>query len=246
MARFFVDKQQITDNLVHITGEDVKHITKVLRLNVGDMVSVCAGEGQDYQVELTEVAKEVVRGQVISVQPSQGEPHTKVVLVQGLPKGDKLEYIIQKCTELGVHEIWPVVTQRTVVQLDEKKASQRQQRWQRVALEACKQAGRGIIPQVQPLQKWSQLWTKLPQDALVILPWESAQGQHLKQVLEASAPGKTIYICIGPEGGFEYGEVQMAESHGAHVVTLGSRILRTETAGMAALAMTMYQFGDLG
>lgn len=246
MARFFIDKLQITDDLVHITGEDVKHITKVLRLKIGDQVTVCAGEGQDYQVKLMEFAKEEVIGQVLAVQPSLGEPQTKVVLVQGLPKGDKFEYIIQKCTELGVREIWPVVTQRTVVQLDEKKAGQRQQRWQRVALEACKQAGRGVIPQVRGLQKWSQVWANLPPDALVILPWESAQEQHLKQVLENGAMGRTIFICIGPEGGFEQSEVQMAEIHGAQVVTLGSRILRTETAGMTALAMTLYQFGDLG
>lgn len=246
MARFFIEKEQIQDNLVHITGEDVKHITRVLRLELGDRVTVCAGEGQDYLVKLTDFTKDQVTGEVLAVEPSQGEPRAKVILVQGLPKGDKLEYIIQKCTELGVAEIWPVVTQRTVVQLDDKKATQRQQRWQRVAIEAGKQAGRGVIPTIRQLQKWADLWSQIPEDALVILPWESEQGNSMKKLLDDADPTRAIYIIIGPEGGFDQKEVQEALQQGAHVVSLGSRILRTETAGMATLAMILYQFGDLG
>ncbi|MDA8233717.1 MAG: 16S rRNA (uracil(1498)-N(3))-methyltransferase [Clostridia bacterium] len=248
MPRFFIDPAQIRDKTVYIKGEDVKHITKVLRLQAGDRITVCDGQGRDFLVQLDDLNSAEVTGTILEEQANTAEPPVDITLVQGLPKGEKMELIIQKCTELGVNRIIPVTMERSIVQLDAKKAGARRERWQRVAAEAAKQCRRGRIPLVDELCTWKGLWTKIPKGALIIMPWEAQQGQGLNKALagvEVLAERK-IYIIIGPEGGIAPGEAEEAHRQGALSVSLGPRILRTETASLAVLAIIMYQLGDLG
>lgn len=247
MPRFFVQPEQINSHTALIKGPDVKHISRVLRMATGDSLTLLDGRGNVYRTEIVEINKEEVHCRILEQQAVNSEPKVHVTLVQGLPKGDKLETIIQKCTELGVSRIIPLAAARSVVKLDSKKAADRQQRWQRVAMEAAKQCRRAGIPEVEPLSDWATILTKLPPDALVLMPWEAARSQSLGDVLrQKPLPPSEVYIFIGPEGGFEDDEAQRIKDKGFHLVTLGNRILRTETAGPAALTMVLYQYGELG
>lgn len=247
MPSFFVEPDKIYDGKVIISGEDVKHITKVLRLGPGDGVTVLDGQGMEYQAILEEIGSDRILASITGERQSQTEPPLRVTLIQGLPKGEKMELIIQKAVELGVHRIIPVETTRSIVKLDAKKALQRQERWQRIAMEAAKQSKRGIIPNVEVLTTLNKALKGLSADAsLVLMPWEEASAP-LKPLLESKSEGnQEIYIIIGPEGGFTQQEAQNAIDAGAYTVSLGPRILRTETAGFTVLAVVMYELGDLG
>lgn len=231
-----------------ITGEDVAHITRVLRLTPGNRITVTAGEGRDYQVELTEVQKNAVLGRIIQSMEVNREPALEVVLVQGLPKGDKMDLIVQKCTELGVSRVVPVETRRAVVRLDQLKAVQRTARWQKIARESSKQCLRSRIPEVTPVTGWTEALALVPSGALALVPWEEETGQGLKALLNGwdGVKPNEVWIFIGPEGGLDPEEVAAACAAGVLPVTLGPRILRTETAGQAALTMLLYHWGDLG
>ncbi|MHB8171742.1 MAG: 16S rRNA (uracil(1498)-N(3))-methyltransferase [Thermincolia bacterium] len=248
MHRFFINPTHICDKNVYITGEDVKHITKVLRLQAGDNITVSDGEGRDYLVELQELTSTEVTGTILEEGANTAEPPIDVTMVQGLPKGEKMEQIIQKCTELGVNRIIPVAMERSVVQLDAKKAGARRERWQRVAVEAAKQCQRGRIPYIDELCSWKDLWATIAQDDLIIMPWEIEKNHGLQKALNGvkALEKRKIFIIIGPEGGISPGEAEDARGQGALAVSLGPRILRTETAGPAVLAIIMYQLGDLG
>ncbi len=173
-----------------------------------------------------------------------GEPPVKITLVQGLNKGDKMEYIVQKATELGVTDIIPMICHRSVVRLEGVKAVDRQERWQRVALEAAKQCRRAIIPKVHEIQNISEVLEKIPLGTLSFLPWEQEKSFGLREILSGDKK-ESVFIFIGPEGGFEEKEVKQAIDKGVAVVTLGDRILRTETAGLACAAIVMFQWGDI-
>lgn len=246
MARFFVQPEQIQGDTAIISGPDVKHISRVLRMEVGDSLDILDGTGVVYQAEIREINKQEIHCKILGREQADTEPKLKATLVQGLPKGDKLETIIQKCTELGIHNIIPLAAIRSVVKLDGKKAAERQERWQRVAMEAAKQCRRAGVPEVRTLTSWDELWQQIPQDALVLLPWEEEKKQAIKKLLEDKPNPSEVYIIIGPEGGFDPTEVDKAIARGAHPVTLGSRILRTETAGPSVLTMVLYQYGELG
>lgn len=246
MARFFVEPRQITGQMAAITGPDVKHISKVLRMNVGESITLLDGTGLVYHGEITEIKKEEVVCRILGREKSTFEPTIKVTLVQGIPKGDKMETIIQKCTELGVDQVIPLAAERSVVKLDGRKAAERQERWQRVAAEAAKQCRRSGIPRVQRLCQWEELLSRIPPGALVLMPWEDEKKQSLRQVLEQAAHPGEVYILIGPEGGFGDREVALAVERCFSLVTLGPRILRTETAGPSVLTMVLYHYGELG
>ncbi|AQS59908.1 16S rRNA (uracil(1498)-N(3))-methyltransferase [Desulforamulus ferrireducens] len=246
MARFFVPPQQIQDDKASITGSDVKHIRTVLRMVPGDRLTLLDGRGMVYQAEICDINKEEVLCRILSSETGAGEPTLKVSLVQGLPKGDKMESIIQKCTELGVHRIIPLAAARSVVKLEGKKVAERQERWQRVALEAAKQCRRPSVPEVQRLSNWEEILNSLPADALLIMPWEEENSQSLRSLLQRVEKPTEVYLFIGPEGGFEQAEVTVVRERGCHLVTLGERILRTETAGPAVLTMVLYHFAELG
>ncbi|MCL5935023.1 MAG: 16S rRNA (uracil(1498)-N(3))-methyltransferase [Bacillota bacterium] len=246
MPRFFVRPEQIKESTAIISGPDVKHITRVLRMAAGDPLILLDGTGAVYQAVIREINKEEILCQLLEQTTAHTEPTLKVTLVQGLPKGDKMETIIQKCTELGVHRIVPLAAGRSVVKLEGKKAAERQERWQRVAVEAAKQCRRAGVPEVQRLSRWDEVLNGIPSDALVLMPWEDEKRQSLREVLQGVAAPSEVYLFIGPEGGFEPEEAARIGEKGFHRVTLGSRILRTETAGPAALTMVLYHYGELG
>ncbi len=261
MARFFVSPEQVQGNRITVTGPDVRHIGRVLRMEPGDSITCIDGSGRELTALITEIDSTKVVSEIVGAGQSLAEPPVRVTLCQGFPKGEKMELIIQKCCELGVHRIIPVNCARTVVQLDEKKAGQRQVRWQRVAAEAAKQARRGIVPQVAALTDFAAALQQVPSGALAILPWEEEGQVGLRAMFSVSsgvpagghgaqgaavAPIDEVWVFIGPEGGFTAAEANQARQAGCRTVTLGPRILRTETAAIAMLAVVMYELGDLG
>ncbi len=246
MHRFFVDKDNIENNKICITGEDVKHIKNVLRLNEGDIISVCDKQNTDYDVIILEFHKEMILCDILSTKISSSEPPVDIILYQGIPKSTKMDLIIQKSTELGIAKIIPVITERTIVKIqDRKKEEKKLERWQRISEEAAKQSKRGIIPDVCPILTFEEMLETLKDNSLTIVPYENEEKVGIKEVLKNNS-NKKINIIIGPEGGFEEWEIQSLESIGSKIVSLGPRILRTETAGFVASAIVLYELGDLG
>jgi len=246
MARFFVPQEAIQQNKAVITGPDVKHITRVLRLKPGDTIGLSSG-GREFAARITEITKKEGVCEIVSENPVSTEPPVRVTLYQGLPKGDKMELVIQKSTELGVSCLVPVVCERTVIKLDEKKARERQARWQKVAQEAAKQSRRTSIPEVREPLNFDRVLASVKDGTLAVMPWEEETSVGMRQVLRnPGGPVKEVAVFIGPEGGFSAREAGMARDRGVRLVSLGPRILRTETAGIAAAAIIMYELGDLG
>ncbi|MGI6065138.1 MAG: 16S rRNA (uracil(1498)-N(3))-methyltransferase [Bacillota bacterium] len=246
MARFFVEPSQVNNGIITILGTDVHHISKVLRLKEGDLVEAADSTGNVYRTELQSVHVNSVELKILSTILSPSEPEVEVYLLQGLPKGEKIDFIIQKCTEIGVKKIIPITTERSIIKLTPEKGEKRLKRWQRIATEAAKQSGRGSVPEVYPVTEMGQALAMLPPDTVIIMPWEGEQVVSIKEVLTTLKPEGTFALVIGPEGGFAREEVALAQKAGAQVVSLGPRILRTETAGMVALALVLYELGDLG
>lgn len=241
MPKFFVEAHQIQNNLIHMTGEDAKHIKTVLRSREGEEITICDGMGTDYVCRISAL-DEGVTAEIIGSEPCQSEPKTKITLYQGLPKADKMELIIQKCVELGVDRIVAVSTERCIVKLD-KKEEKKLERWQKIAESAAKQSGRGKIPQIAPkVLRFSQAVEEAKTLSGAIIPYEKEENRGIRSFVEGF-PGEEIGIFIGPEGGFTEEEIQAAMAGGVLPVTLGKRILRTETAGMTAIAILLYELG---
>lgn len=261
MNRFFLEEQPAPElgAPVRFAIDDVGHIARVLRLRPGEKVLAVLG-GAEYLVELQQVSGIEVTGRVISWERPRREPPLDVILVQGLPKGDKMDLIVQKATELGVAGVIPMRTERAIVQLDERKAAERQRRWQKIAREAAQQSGRLAVPQVLPVCSLGEALAAAggqeggaPPAAAVasFFLWEAEQGNSLKQRLRSMPPAdgtsaRRVYLFVGPEGGFSPAEAAQARAAGVLPVSLGPRILRTETAGPAAVALVLYEWGDLG
>lgn len=241
MPRFFT--QDITQTEGCITGEDAKHIAKVLRMKVGDGLTVCDTKGYDYACMIEEIGAGEVRLKVLSVAPSQTEPSVQVHLYQAMPKADKLETIVQKAVELGAASITPVMTRRCVSRPDAKSMDKKLVRYNRIALEAAKQCGRGMVPPVRPLLELPQALEQMKKTGCPILFYENATAPA-KHILAKSGASE-IAVLIGAEGGFDEDEVALAKEHGCHVLSLGKRILRCETAPLAALTVIMYETGNL-
>ena len=255
MPRFFVEPDQVSGNKIIIEGSDVNHITKVLRMKIGEELMVCDGTGLDYFCTIAKLDSDAVFCDVCNKWESYSELPVKVTLFQGLPKADKMELIIQKTVELGVYEIVPVAMQRSIAKLDDKKAGRKIERWQSISESAAKQAGRGIIPKVTEPMSFAEALEYAKEMDSIIVPYENAKGiSYTKEVIReakalssaketnASKTCTRLAIFIGPEGGFADSEIERAKEAGAKLVTLGNRILRTETAGMATLAILMYEF----
>ncbi|MBQ2662014.1 MAG: 16S rRNA (uracil(1498)-N(3))-methyltransferase [Clostridia bacterium] len=238
MSRFFVNLENISENTARIYGEDARHITKVLRMTTGEKVVLCDGLGMDYEATITGADKESVSFSIENKTPTLSESPIRVTLFQGLPKSGKMELIIQKCVELGVHEIVPVKAHRSVVKLNSKDEANKLARYNRIAYEAAKQSQRGIIPRVLPFTAFKT--HDFSRFDAVIVAYEEETERTLKQALSGLGSAKNIALIIGPEGGLEKDEVNHMVNCGGISVTLGKRILRTETAGMATLAMIMY------
>ncbi len=252
MYHFFVEPSQIGEKDIVITGPDVNHIKNVIRLKPGDEISVSNGiDGRDYRCGIVEIREDEVRCELRFIKEDGVELPAKVYLFQGLPKGDKMEFIIQKMVELGVYEIIPVAMQRCVVKLDDKKAKSKIARWQGIAEAAAKQSKRGIVPQIHAVMSYKEALAYAADMDCRLVPYEmeetldGASGMEgTKKLIEAIQPGESVAIFIGPEGGFEDGEIQSAISQGMKPITLGKRILRTETAGMTVMAWIMYQLEE--
>lgn len=245
MNRFFVSPSDIKNNQITIRDGESYHLRKVLRLTPGDRIQVADGQGNEYLAEIIRVGEQT-DCRIIEKVFAVPEPQVNVILWQGIPKGDKMELIIQKCTELGVVRIKPVYTKRTVVKLDPKKQRIREERWQRIALEAAKQCGRAIVPKVDSIFSFQDAISVPKGEGLYLLCAETEKVKGLKQVLEANMDAREVHILVGPEGGFAEEEIRVAKNNGWYPVSLGQRILRTETAGIAGLTMILYQFGQLG
>lgn len=241
MNRFFVDPAAVGDNTILIDGEDVKHIKKVLRLHEGDQIEISDSAEWEYTCEIVSMSDEIVGARIIDKQSFTREPGIKVTLFQGVPKGTKMEQIVQKCTELGVSEIVPVFMIRSVV-TDNGKYGKKIIRFNTIAAQAAKQCRRGTVPEVQEAVHSDDVPLMLDDFDLVLFPYENEREVTIKDVLQGlDEKPKSIAVIIGPEGGFSEEEAAQFTFSGAVSVSLGKTILRTETAGPAAVAMCMYE-----
>lgn len=243
MYRFFVEPSQIQDKRIVITGRDVNHIKNVLRMKIGEEIAVSNGsDSREYRCGIEEYTEDEVICTLRFIKEDGVELPSKIYLFQGLPKADKMELVIQKAVELGVYEVIPVAAKRCVVKLDDKKAAAKISRWQGIAEAAAKQSKRSVIPIVHGVMSMGEAIAYAKDMDIRLIPYELAEDMgHTKALIEAVSAGSSIAVFIGPEGGFEESEVQEAVSDGIEPITLGRRILRTETAGMTVLSWLMYQ-----
>ena len=244
MQRFFVEPHQIDEGThqIHILGSDVNHISNVLRMKQGEELWISDGGKKEYRCTIEEFSPDEVLLHIIYAQQPDYELQSRIYLFQGLPKADKMELIIQKAVELGAYEVIPVETKRCVVKLDGKKAAKKVERWKQIAESAAKQSKRMLIPNVHEVLTFKEALKYAESMDVRLIPYELAKGmQETKEILADIQPGQSIGIFIGPEGGFEEKEVKTAISEGAKPITLGKRILRTETAGLAILSVLMFQ-----
>lgn len=242
MYQFFVEPGQIRDKEVIITDSDVNHIRNVLRMRPGEEIAVSNGiDGREYRCGIERFTEDKVICTLRFVKEDGVELPSRIFLFQGLPKADKMELIVQKAVELGAYEVIPVAARRCVVRLDAKKAAAKIGRWQGIAEAAAKQSKRGVIPNVHSVMNMREAVAYAGTMDIRVIPYELAEDMgHTRDVIGAVEPGKDIAVFIGPEGGFEECEVQMAMEAGIEPITLGKRILRTETAGLTVLSWLMY------
>lgn len=251
MHKFFTESCNITEIEGKIIGDDVKHIYKVLRLNEGEKVILNNCEGTEYLGEIDSISKTEVIIKIIEKLDINNESKIKIHLFQGLPKGQKMDLIVQKGTELGISEFIPTITSRVDVKL--KGEFKKLDRLNRIALEASKQSKRSIIPNVREVIDFNQVLIEMKKMDLVLIPYENAEDFGIKSLANKLKNDNVdldniinIGILIGPEGGFEEDEINLLKEQGAYIVTLGKRILRTETAGFIATALIQYELGDIG
>lgn len=242
MHHFFVSPDQIDEKYVTITGGDVNHIKNVLRMKIDEELLISNGQDKDYYCKIESVSDDEIKAVILDEEFEGTELPTELYLFQGLPKSDKMELIIQKAVELGVKEIIPVATKRCVVKLDDKKEASKIKRWQAISESAAKQSRRTIIPEVSTVMSFKEAINRAKEFELGIIPYENFKDMtETKEVLKKVQKGIKIGIFIGPEGGFEESEIQYALENGIHPISLGKRILRTETAGLAILSVLMFQ-----
>lgn len=243
MYRFFVEPSQIEGKRVVITGSDFNHIKNVLRMKIGEEIAVSNGnDNREYRCGIEEYTDDEVICTLRFIKEDGVELPSKIYLFQGLPKADKMELVIQKAIELGAYEVIPVAAKRCIVKLDEKKAAAKVSRWQGIAEAAAKQSKRGVIPTVHDVMSMQEAIAYAKNMDIKMIPYELAEDmQHTRELVESVEPGKRIAVFIGPEGGFEESEIETAFEAGIEPITLGRRILRTETAGLTVLSWLMYQ-----
>lgn len=240
MYHFFVMQDQIEGEWITVTGPDVNHIKNVLRMRPGEQVLISSRAARDYLCEAEEIISEQVRFRILEEKEESTELPAEIYLYQGLPKGDKMELIIQKAVELGAYRVIPTGARRTVVKLDAKKEEARVKRWNAIAESAAKQSKRSLIPEVSRVLSFKEALEEAKEFDLKLIPYECAAGmERTRELLDTAAAGMKIAVFIGPEGGFEEEEITLAKEYGVEPVTLGKRILRTETAGLCVLSALM-------
>lgn len=243
MNRFYIEPNQVSDNEITIIGSDVNHIKNVLRMKLGEHILLCDCCNKDYHCHIKSMDSQAVICIIDEVTATVAELPTQIYLFQGMPKKDKMELIIQKAVELGVTEVIPVMMKRTIVKLeDKKKEAKKLERWQSIATSAAKQSNRGIIPTVSEVVTYKQALERAKDLDLVLLPYENEEGiEGARKLVKETHGLQSIGIFIGPEGGYEESEIEMAKELGMKPITLGQRILRTETAGLAILSILMFE-----
>lgn len=245
MYHFFVEQDQIGAAQITVVGSDVNHMKNVLRMKAGETVLISSRTGGDYLCRVEELSPEEIRMEILEVCERGMELPARIHLFQGLPKGDKMELIIQKAVELGVYRIVPVDTRRTVVRLDAKKEEAKKKRWNAISESAAKQSKRSLIPEVTGVMSFSEALNEVREYGLKMIPYECADGiSETRRLLQRAESGMDIAVFIGPEGGFEEEEIRKAQEAGVLPVTLGRRILRTETAGLCILSALMIQLEE--
>lgn len=246
MPKFFVSNNQIENENITIIGEDVNHIKNVLRMKIGENFNVCDTDtSKNYIAEIEEFFQDTIKCKIIKTLDSNVESNVKVHIFQGLPKADKMELIIQKSVELGVTQITPIEMKRCIVKLEGKDKSKKIERWQKIAEVAAKQCGRDIIPQITNVKNIKEISEDFDQYDCVLVCYENEKDVLLKQVLKQinnNSPELKIAVVIGPEGGIDISEVEFMKEKGAKVISLGERILRTETVALSILSIIMYEF----
>ena len=242
MTRFFVSPEELMPEFLVLTGENAKH-AKVLRLKQGEEVLVCDGQGRECVCAVSDVSDAQISLVVLQQQESASEAAVRVSVYMAFPKGDKLEHVIQKATELGAYEIVAFPSARCVSRPDERSLQKKQERWQKIAASAAEQSGRGVIPRVVVLTSYREAISRAAGADKAILFYENEQVLTLKMSLQAGAY-QTVSLLTGPEGGLELSEVEQARSAGLDICTLGKRILRCETAPLCALSAVMYATGE--
>jgi len=246
VARFFVPKQNIRDSRATLGGAELEHMRKVLRFGVGDRVVLFDDEGCEHEGTIASISAGAAEIAIATSSRPERESPLAVTLAQALGKGDKLDLVVEKATELGVAAIVPFVCRRTVPKLERDAAARRGERWRRIALGAAKQSGRTRVPEIHELVDFSTVVQRSSPFDLKILFWENEQGRGLKQLHAGNPPIASLLLVVGPEGGFTAEEAALATENGFHAVGLGRRILRTETAAVAAVALAQFLWGDLG
>ena len=242
MQHFYVEPGAVNDSQIRITGQDVNHIRNVLRMKPGEEITIFDGQGREFRCMIAKIAEDVL-ADIVEEKKTEAELGVRLLLFQGLPKKDKMELIIQKAVELGVSEIIPVITRRTVVKLeDEKQEKKKTERWQAIAEAAAKQCGRGMIPKVSKVISFKEAIRQMSELSEALMPYELTEGMNEARERIRGLHGKSsVGIFIGPEGGFEEEEVRAAIEAGVHPISLGKRILRTETAGLCVLSIIMFE-----
>ena len=247
MQKFFVEENQIRDNKIIIAGTDVKHISSVLRMEKGEKIQICDKDTiKNYIVKIEDIETDKIITNIVEELQTSIESNVEIDLYQGLPKADKMELIIQKTTEIGIYKIIPIDMVRCVVKLDEKDAKKKIERWQKIAEGAAKQSKRDIIPQVENKIKLKEVIDKIKEYDIFIVAYEEETNRSLKTILRdiKNKSNYKIGILVGPEGGIDSKEIEILKENGAKVVTLGKRILRTETAPIVMVGNIIYELED--
>lgn len=249
MPKFFVKQDQIKENIIEIKEEDIKHIKNVLRKEINDEIEICNQEnGDNYKCKIEQINQENIKCRIIEKIENRKESQIYVNIYQGLPKADKMELIIQKSVELGVYRIIPTNMKRCIVKIEAKEEHKKIERWQKISEVASKQSGRSIIPKINPVIKISEICEKCSQYDKFIVAYENEEETTLKQELKDIKNGQDkeikIGVLIGPEGGIDSTEIEYLQKNGAKIITLGKRILRTETVALNILSIIMYELDN--
>lgn len=247
MNLFYVNASQISENQITIVGTDVNHIKNVLRMKEDEELMVCDCEDTNYLCKINEFHQKEIILDIVERKACETELKTKIYLFQGLPKSDKMELIIQKAVELGVYEVIPVAMKRSIVKIEDKKKEKKKlERWQAIAESAAKQSKRGIIPSVHSVMSYKEALAYAKDFDLKLFPYENAEGMNKsRELVKNASKAKSIGIFVGPEGGFEDAEIELVKEIGGEVITLGKRILRTETAGFTILSILMFELDSI-
>lgn len=249
MPKFFVTQEQVKNDTIEVVGNDVNHIKNVLRQKIGDKITICNNDTlQDYECEISKIEENKIYCDIKETLNTSSESNVKVTIFQGLPKADKMELVIQKSVELGVFDITPVEMKRCVVKLKENDKKKKIERWQKIAEVAAKQSGRNQIPKINDIIQIKNICLEMEKYDIVLVAYEKEENNTLKQVLkqlkEREYSNLKIGVVIGPEGGIEEQEIEMLKENGAEIITLGKRILRTETVALNVLSILMYELEE--